>query len=115
MPSSVARDAGMRVVFLAHVKDISLEKDGAEVSTRDIDLTGRLKRIVTSQSDAIGFLYRGKPNENILSFLTTDDVTSGARSKHLSNAEILISTAHPKTKVVTSYWEKVFIDEPSSK
>ena len=41
-----------------------LEKAGADFTSGQIlDLTGKMKRIVTSQSDAIGYLYR-KGNKN---------------------------------------------------
>jgi hypothetical protein len=34
-----------RVIFLGHVKDTQLEKDGATFSAKDLDLTGNIKRI----------------------------------------------------------------------
>ena len=47
-----------RVILVGHIKDVMLEKAGAEFTSSDLDLTGKIKRIMTSQSDAIGYLYR---------------------------------------------------------
>lgn len=96
-----------RILLIGHIKDTLLEKAGGEFNSLDLDLTGKLKRITTAQSDAIGYLYR-KGNKNILSFKTSDEVTCGARPEHLRNEEIIISEL-VDGKIVT-YWDKVFID-----
>ena len=66
-----------------------------------------MKRIITSQSDAIGYLYR-KGNQNILSFATNDSIVCGARPDHLRNKEVIISEM-TDNGLVTS-WDKVYID-----
>jgi hypothetical protein len=96
------------VIFVGHVKDTQLEKAGGTFNALDLDLTGKLKRITTSNSDAIGYLYR-KGNKNILSFKTNDDVACGARPSHLSNQEIVISEIDEDGNYIT-HWDKVFID-----
>ncbi len=95
-------------IFLGHVKDNNLEKAGSEFSSLDLDLTGKLKRITCSKSDAIGYLYR-KGNTNILSFKTSDDIGCGARPEHLKNKEIVISEVTEDDKIIT-HWDKVFIN-----
>jgi hypothetical protein len=95
-------------ILLGHVKDTMLEKDGVNVSIKELDLTGKLKRITTSNSDAIAYLYR-KGTQNILSFKTTDDVGCGARPEHLKNAEIIISEINEEGEMKT-HWDKVFIN-----
>ena len=96
-----------RIILVGHIKDTLLEKGGTEFNSLDLDLTGKLKRITTSQSDAVGYLYR-KGNKNILSFKTTDEVSCGARPEHLRNQEIVISEI-VDGQLITS-WDKVFID-----
>lgn len=96
-----------RIIEVCHVKDILLDKDGSEFSVMDLNLTGNIKRTTAAQSDAIGYLYR-KGNQNILSFKTSGDTTAGARPKHLSNAEIVISEM--KDNELVTYWDKVYID-----
>lgn len=96
------------VIFVGHIKDTMLEKNGSEFNSLDLDLTGKLKRITTSNSDAIGYIYR-KGKKNILSFVTTDEIACGARPEHLRNQEIVISeTAEDGT--IKAHWDKVYID-----
>jgi len=96
-----------QIILVGHIKDILLEKEGADFTAMDLDLTGKLKRITTSQSDAIGYLYR-KGTKNILSFKTSDSVTCGARPNHLRNKEIIISEVIDD-KIIT-YWDEIYID-----
>jgi hypothetical protein len=95
------------VILIGHVRDTVLEKNGTEVNALDIDLTGKLKRISTSNSDAIGYLYR-KGNENIISFKTTDEVSCGARPNHLRNEEFVISEMTDKGLV--THWDKIYVN-----
>jgi len=97
-----------RTIQAGHVKEILLEKAGNDFTSMDLDLTGKLKRIATSNSDAIGYLYR-KGNKNILSFKTSDEVSCGARPEHLRNKEITISEVSDKGKLIT-HWDEIFID-----
>jgi hypothetical protein len=98
-----------RIILLGHVKDTQLEKDGNEVSSSDLDLTGKIKRIAASQSDAIGYLTRHKNGkQNILSFKTSGDISCGARPAHLRNKEIVISEMTDKGLI--THWNEVYID-----
>jgi len=96
-----------RIILLGHVKDAMIETKGVEVNSMDLDLTGKIKRIISSQSDAIGYLYR-KDNQNILSFKTKDEVACGARPVHLRNQELVVSEMNDGQ--FTAHWSKVYID-----
>jgi hypothetical protein len=96
-----------RIILLGHVKDAMIEKAGAEVNSMDLDLTGKIKRIVSSQSDAIGYLYR-KGNQNVLTFKTKDDVACGARPVHLRNQDVIVSELIDGEFV--AHWNKIYID-----
>ena len=97
-----------RVILVGHVKDIVLEKNGSEFNALDLDLTGKLKRITSSQSDAIGYLYR-KGSKNMLSFKTTDEISCGARPEHLRNKEVVLSELNDD-ETITINWNNVYID-----
>jgi hypothetical protein len=96
-----------RTILVGHVKDTLLEKNGSNFNSLDLALTGKLKLITTSNSDAIGYLFR-RGNKNILSFKTTDEISCGARPEHLRNQEIELSELVDNQVVVN--WDKVFID-----
>lgn len=97
------------LVLLAHIRASSVTKDGKDVSARDLDLTGKLKQITCSQSDAIGYMYRDPDSgKNILSFESSEnDLATGARPPHLRNKQFIISE-EVEGEIVT-YWNKVFI------
>lgn len=97
-----------RIILVGHVKDTMLEKNGSEFNSLDLDLTGKLKRITASNSDSIGYLYR-KGKQNILSFKTSDEIACGARPKHLSNQEIVLSEIDSEGNITTN-WDKIYID-----
>jgi len=82
------------VILSGHVKSANINKKGVDLIAKDLNLTGKLKQIVCSQADAIGYLYRDNKNKaNILSFLTDEqDLASGSRLPYLSGKEIVIST-----------------------
>ena len=85
-----------------------LEKAGNEFNSMDLDLTGKIKRITASNSDAIGYLYR-KGKQNIISFKTSDEISCGARPEHLRNKEIVLSEITDDDTIVTN-WDKIYID-----
>ena len=105
------RTLAPRIILVGHVKDTILEKAGSDFNSLDLDLTGKIKRITASNSDAIGYLYR-KGNQNILSFKTTDEISCGARPEHLRNKEIVLSelVTTDETSTVNTYWNKIYID-----
>jgi hypothetical protein len=98
-----------RTIFLGHVKDTMIDKEGAQFSAMDLDLTGKLKRMTAANADAIGYLYRKSKGKNVLSFKTTGDVTCGARPQHLKNEEIVISELDESGNLIT-HWDQIFID-----
>jgi hypothetical protein len=97
-----------RTILVGHVKDTMLEKNGSEFNSLDLDLTGKLKRISCSNSDAIGYLYR-KGRTNVLSFKTSDEIACGARPEHLRNQEFIVSELTEDNKIVVD-WSKIYID-----
>jgi hypothetical protein len=102
------RQLAPKVILVGHVKDTMLEKAGNEFNSMDLDLTGKIKRITASNSDAIGYLYR-KGKQNIISFKTSDEISCGARPEHLRNKEIVLSEIQDDDTIVTN-WNKIYID-----
>lgn len=96
-----------RVIYLGHLKDKMLEKNGKEVSAKDIDLTGKIRNIVCANSDAIGYMYRDG-NQTVVSFKTAQDIICGARPEHLREQEIVLLEYNDG--VFTSHWDKIYID-----
>lgn len=96
------------VIYLGHAKTGSINKDGKDLTAKDVSLTGKLKTIFTSDMDANGFLYRkGNTNENWISFITQEqDLFSGSRTKYLAGKEFKISEI--KDEELITYWDVIF-------
>lgn len=96
-----------RIIYMGHLKAIMIDKDGKEVATKDIDLTGKIKSMTAADMDGIGLLYR-EENKNILSFKTEEEVICGARPKHLKMQDIVLGE-EVNGKLV-AHWDKIYID-----
>jgi hypothetical protein len=115
--NSFQSTASKCLILSGHVKFSSINKDGKNLQANDVQLTGKLKQIVCSDADAIGFMHRrivknedgtDKTFRNILSFKTNElDLATGARSEHLANKEFVISEKGESGKVIT-HWEEIF-------
>lgn len=103
---------GARIILVGHTKDAFIEKQGKEVSSIDIDLTGRLKSIVASKMDAVGFLKRNPDNEEecIITFKGKDELICGARPEHLRGQEIVLGKSINNNKDIEAYWDRIYID-----
>jgi hypothetical protein len=95
------------IIYIGHIKTRFLEKNGKEVAAAELDLTGKIKSMLSADADAIGLLYR-EGNKCILSFKTTDDVICGARPEHLKNKEIVLSEVTEDGKFIVN-WDKIYL------
>lgn len=93
------------IIYICHVKDkfMGTSASGAEILTKEINLTGKLKDIIASKVDTIAYGYREK-NQFILNF--SDD--TGSRSPHLSGKTIVISEKK-EDGTIDFYWDKIFL------
>ena len=82
--------AADNIIICGHVKDVSLN-EGLDGSVKDLDLTGKLKRILSARSDAIGFVHRDEDSNLCINFGQDGEVLTGARPKHLANKDIIVA------------------------
>jgi len=101
------------VIYIAHVKDTNILKDGAEFTSSDINLLGKNKQSISAAAQAIAFMTR-IGNKNYLCFQPGDDVLSGCKIKRLDGKEILISEYDEDDNLIT-HWNDVYIEEKKSK
>ena len=95
------------VILIGHTREKSIDKKGKELSSKELDLTGKLSSLASADSDAICYLYR-ESNQTILSFKGSDEVICGSRCDHLRGQDIVIGEEiDGKLKV---YWEKVYVN-----
>ena len=96
------------VILVGHVKDKALNESGTELNVKDLDLTGKLGRILSANSDAICYVYRDLESGSLMANFGDDhSVLCGARMPHLSGKTILLSTKD-ETGQITTYWENIY-------
>lgn len=93
------------IILSGHIKEKQVDDKGEMVQAANIDLTGKIKSLICSQADAIGYIFR-RGNQTVISFKSADDVTCGARPLHLKNQEFVL--AEEIDGVYTTYWDKVY-------
>lgn len=97
-------------ILVGHVKDSLTEKDGQEVNAKEIDLVGKLGKIICGMADAVGYVYR-KDNETHISFKSGGDGTiMEARARHIAGKDIVIATGNEDGSI-TTYWDKIYKPE----
>lgn len=97
------------IILVCHLKDSSIEKKGKEVSHKEIDLTGKLKVIVSTDADAICYLYRDDDNNLVANFKSSDETVCGSRCNHLKGKEIVLAKYDfEKNDVCDVQWELIY-------
>lgn len=88
------------LILSGHRKKSMIGNDVEEFSANTLDLTGKLKHMVPSVCDAIGYVFRDPKDTSKLkiSFKTTNDLEVGVRPLHLQG------------KVLDFDWKNIYID-----
>lgn len=93
-------------IFVCHVKDKFVgSKLGEEVLTKEIDLTGKVKDIISSKVDTIMYGYRDE-NKFMVNFSGGD----GTRASYLSGKTITLTESDEDGNIIVNNWDKIFID-----
>lgn len=96
------------VILVGHVKDKSLNENGTELNVKDLDLTGKIGRILSAASDAICYIYRDTETGNVMAnFGDGSSVLCGSRISQLSGKNILLSEKLEDGTIKT-YWENIY-------
>lgn len=94
------------IVLVCHCKDAAIDK--SDLTIKQIDLSGKLGRILAAKADAIGLLDRDEDSNTILSFDTADKYTEcGARPAHLRNAVIKLGEMQ-EDGTLQFHWERIY-------
>jgi hypothetical protein len=94
------------LILVCHCRDAAIDK--SELTIKQIDLSGKLGRILAAKADAIGLLDRDEDSNTILSFDTSDKFTEcGARPQHLRNKVIQLGEMK-EDGTLEFHWERIF-------
>ena len=77
------------LILVAHLREKFLTKESVEVAYKDLELTGKIRSIIASKADAIGYMYRekGLAGELRVSFQTLEQVACGSRCEHIKGQD----------------------------
>lgn len=93
------------IILLGHLRDSLIEKDGEEFNSKELDLTGKIRSLLSAESDAIAYFYRDE-DEGFLNFKPTEDMVAGCRSPHLDGQVIKISKK--ENGEVKTNWKAIY-------
>jgi hypothetical protein len=96
------------LIILGHLKAKFVEKEGKEMESRGLALTGKIASILCSQVDAIGYVYR-EDNKTLVNFAPSESLIVGSRPDHLKNQTITLIESDKDGKL-TIDWSKIFIE-----
>jgi len=105
---SVIESLAPYAIHVCHVKEKFVMKEGKELTSNDISLTGKLSAIIAADCDAIGYMY-AKKNKRLINFATSED-TCGTRCAHLRNKEVVISEMEDNGNINT-FWDEIYLPE----
>jgi hypothetical protein len=94
-------------ILLGHCSDRLINKDGKELSEMEIDLSGKLKRIVAGDADALGYIYRDK-NKTMITFNGGGDSVVEARPAHLKGREFVLLESNEDGNI-SHNWDEIFL------
>lgn len=94
------------IIICGHVKDAALNEAVAN-NVKTLDLTGKISRILSAKSDAIGFVHRDENSNLCIQFGTDGEVLTGARPKHLANKDIVVAERQDDGSFV-SRWDRIY-------
>jgi hypothetical protein len=100
-----------RIILIGHRKRSIIGETGAEVVIRELDLRGKMRNMIMSYSDAIGYMFSTN-GSLMLSFKTgqNEDIAAGSRCSYLANQEIELGKFNGNGEIAKMYWERIYPD-----
>ena len=97
-------------VFLASLRDRQIDKLDTTVSSNDLDLTGKVRKIASGYADTVGYLYRESDGSNWVSFVTSEKGTfAGSRIPRLEGQRFKLSWKDASGALQVD-WKAIFPD-----
>ena len=94
------RDCCEHLIIVGHRKTARAVIEGqATVEPESLDITGRLKNMIMSDSDAIGYVFRDEDEKLMISFKSDTALEAGSRSPHL------------RGQIIPFDWKKIYIKD----
>lgn len=106
---TLIKKAAKHIIYIGHVKQANILKDGVEFTSQDINLVGKNKQAISADAQAIAYMRR-VGGKNFLCFQPSDDVLAGCKVKRLEGKEVLISEYDEDGNLI-SHWDEIYLKE----
>lgn len=87
-----------RVILVGHRKKTIIGDTSVELTVASMDLPGKIKNLVSADSDAIGMIYRDG-DKLMISFKASEETEVGSRCAHLTG------------QIFEFDWKRIYIDK----
>ena len=101
------RRASHKSVVIAHMKDKVVNKETGEVADTDIDLSGKMRKILLREASATGFMFRDRASNLVVSFKSATNVNVGAWCRHLVGQEVMLGKLDGERRTVYD-WSTIY-------
>jgi hypothetical protein len=103
---SLVRPMAKHVILVGHLREKLLggkdSKADTVVSSKDLDLTGKIKQIACSRADGIGYMYRHQTTKQLMiNFESSETINCGARCAHLKAKSFDMSVENAWKQIYT--------------
>lgn len=88
--------AAQRLILIASLRSSQIDKTVATVSSAELDLIGKVRKIAAGDADAVGYLYREPDGANWISFITDQtERFAGCRNSRIEGQKFKVSWKRP--------------------
>ena len=101
------RRASYKSVVIAHMKDVVVNKETGQVSDTDIDLSGKMRKILLREASATGFMFRDRDSNLVVTFKSTAGTNVGAWCRHLVGKEVVLGRLDDERRTVYD-WNQIY-------
>jgi hypothetical protein len=101
------RDLCEGLILIGHANSTQINKQGKDLSEMDLDLAGKLKRLVAADADALGYVYR-EGKQTIISFEAGEDAIVEARPAHLKGKKIVVAQSDENNEI-TTFIDRIYL------
>ena len=86
---SAFKEVAEHLIIIGHRKVAYAVTEGNPIVVPEsLDLTGKLKNVIMSSCDAIGYVYRNDKEQLMVSFKANEAIEAGSRCVHLKGKEV---------------------------
>ena len=86
---SAFKEVAEHLIIIGHRKVAYAVTEGNPIVVPEsLDLTGKLKNVIMSSCDAIGYVYRNDKEQLMVSFKANEAIEAGSRCEHLKGKEV---------------------------